>query len=56
MAIAPIAVRTGTSRGRCNRLWCATSPVAIRSMNGHDGSRTNTNPMMSATHTGAGTV
>ena len=30
----PIAVRTVTSRGRCNRLWWASSPVSFFSIHG----------------------
>ena len=33
-AIAPSAVRTGASRGRWSRLWCAVSLDSFRSMNG----------------------
>ena len=32
--IAPTAVRVGASRGRCNRLWWASSPENFFSRNG----------------------
>ncbi len=56
MAIAPMPVRTGASRGRCNRLWCALSPVNFFSRYGHTISSPNTRPMPRATQVEAGMV
>ena len=56
IAIAPIAVRVGASRGRCNRLWCALSPVNFFSRNGYAISSPNTIPMDIATQNAAGMV
>ncbi|CPU63312.1 Uncharacterised protein [Mycobacteroides abscessus] len=51
-----MAVLTGASRGRCSRLWWASSPVSFFSRKGYAISRPNTKPIPTATHTAWGMV
>ncbi|SHS76203.1 Uncharacterised protein [Mycobacteroides abscessus subsp. abscessus] len=55
-AAAPMAVRTGASRGRCSRLWAASSPVKCCSSQGHATMTIKAAKMPSTPHSTAGTV